>query len=94
MAVIVDEFGGTEGIITVDDIIEEIIGDAVPSEPRELLIEKTGDNRWIVNGQMRLDELSEDLDVQIAEEGVDTIGGLIFNRLGFLPKPGSLPRNP
>jgi magnesium and cobalt exporter, CNNM family len=89
MAVIVDEFGGTEGIVTLSDIVEEIIGETAPSQDRSLLIENAGDGRWIVNGQMRLDELSEDIGVHLEAEGVDTIGGFIFNRLGSLPKPGA-----
>jgi CBS domain containing-hemolysin-like protein len=89
MAVIVDEFGGTEGIITLSDIIEEIIGETAPTQARELLIEKIDGNRWIVNGQMRLDDLAGELGARIEEDGVDTIGGLIFNRLGHLPKPGT-----
>ncbi len=89
MAVIVDEFGGTEGIITLSDLVEEIIGEAAPERDRELLIERIAFNRWIVNGQTRLDDLGVEIGVPIEEEGVETIGGLIFNRLGHLPKPGT-----
>src|SRR5205823_7543549 len=53
LAVIVDEFGGTEGIITLADIIEEIISDAVPSADHDLYIENLGDGRLIVNGNAR-----------------------------------------
>ena len=59
LAVIVDEFGGTEGIITLADIVEEIISDAVPSGGQGLYIEDLGDGRLIVNGNARLDDLSE-----------------------------------
>ncbi len=87
LAVIVDEFGGTEGMITLSDLIEEIIGEAAQS--RELLIEQIAPGRWIVNGQMRLDDLARELGAPLQEDGVDTIGGLVFNRLGHLPKPGT-----
>ncbi len=88
MAVIVDEFGGTEGIITLADIIEDILGDAVPSGDAGLFIESLPDGRLIVNGRTRLDDLSDRVGVELEEDGVDTISGLIFNRLGYLPKPG------
>ncbi len=89
LAVIVDEFGGTEGIITLADIVEEIISDAVPSGGQSLYIEDLGEGRLLVNGNARLDDLSERLTRPIEAEGVDTIGGLVFNRLGYLPKPGA-----
>ena len=89
MAIIVDEFGGTEGIITLSDMIEEIISDAVPSADHALYIEKVGEGKLIVNGSARLDDLAEAIGRRFEEEGIDTIGGLIFNRLGYLPKPGA-----
>jgi putative hemolysin len=89
MAVIVDEFGGTEGIVTLSDMIEEIISDAVPSADQGLYIEDLGGGKLIVNGSARLDDLAEIMGRRFVEEGIDTIGGLVFNRLGYLPKPGA-----
>ncbi len=89
LAIVVDEHGGTEGIVTLADIIEEIISDAVPQAEQGLYIESVADGRLIVNGSARLDDLNELLSVKLEEEGIDTIGGLIFNRLGALPKPGA-----
>lgn len=89
LAVVVDEHGGTEGIITMADLVEEIISDAVPTADHSLYIENAGEGRLIVNGNARLDDISELLGVKLEEDGIDTIGGLIFNRLGTLPKPGS-----
>ena len=88
LAIVVDEHGGTEGIVTLADIIEEIISDAVPQAEHGLYIESVAGG-LIVNGSARLDDLNELLSVQLEEEGTDTIGGLIFNRLGGLPKPGA-----
>ena len=88
LAIVVDEHGGTEGIVTLADIVEEIISDAVPQAEQGLYIESVGEGRLIVNGSARLDDLNELLSVKLREEGIDTIGGLIFNRLGALPKPG------
>lgn len=89
LAIVVDEHGGTEGIVTLADIVEEIISDAVPQTERGLYIENVADGRLIVNGSARLDDLNELLSVQLVEEGIDTVGGLIFNRLGALPRPGT-----
>ncbi len=89
LAVIVDEYGGTEGIVTLADIVENIISDAVPDADSAPTIERLEDGRVLASGNARLDDLSESLGVDIEEEGLDTIGGLVFNRLGYLPKAGA-----
>ena len=89
LAIVVDEFGGTEGIVTLSDITEEIISDAVPLADAGLYIEPLGDGRFLVNGNARLDDLSEHLGFELEAEGIDTIGGFVFNRLGYLPPSGT-----
>ena len=89
MAIVVDEHGGVEGIVTLADIVEEIISDAVPVADRELYIEDIGGGQLIANGSARLDDINEMLSVHLEVEGIDTIGGLIFNHLGTVPKPGT-----
>ncbi len=89
MAIVVDEFGGTEGIVTLSDIIEDIISDAAPLGDADLYIEPLGDGRYLVNGKARLDDLSERLGFEIQADGIDTIGGYVFNQLGYLPAPGA-----
>ncbi len=89
LAIVVDEHGGTEGVVTLADIVEEIISDAVPQAERSLYIECVGKGQMIVNGNARLDDVNEMLETQLEEEGIDTVGGLIFNRLGALPRPGT-----
>jgi putative hemolysin len=89
LAIVVDEFGGTEGIITLSDITEEIIGDALPLGDADLYIEPLDDGRFLVSGNARLDDLSEHLGFELEAEGLDTIGGLVFNRLGYLPASGA-----
>src|SRR5438270_658712 len=89
LAIVVDEFGGTEGIITLSDITEEIISDALPLGDAELYIEPLEDGRFLVSGNARLDDLSEHLGFELEAEGLDTIGGLLFNRPGYLPPSGT-----
>ncbi len=89
MAIVVDEFGGTDGIVTLSDIIEDIISDAAPLGDADLYIEPLDDGRYLVNGNARLDDLSERLGFELEAEGIDTIGGYVFNQLGYLPQPGA-----
>lgn len=89
LAIVVDEFGGTEGIVTLSDITEEIMSDAVPLGHADLYIEPLDDGRFLVNGNARLDDLSEHLGFELEAEGIDTIGGFVFNRLGYLPPSGT-----
>ncbi len=95
LAIVVDEFGGTEGIVTLADIVEEIMSDAAPLGDADLYIEPLEDGRLLVSGNARLDDLAEHLGFDLEAEGIDTIGGFVFNRLGYLPPSGSqleLPR--
>jgi CBS domain containing-hemolysin-like protein len=89
LAIVVDEHGGVEGIVTLADIVEEIISDAVPLAEQGLYIESIACGQLIVNGNARLDDINEMLSTKLEEEGIDTIGGLIFNRLGSVPRPGT-----
>ena len=90
IAIVVDEHGGNEGLVTLADIVEQIISDAVPLAQQALYIESLAPGRLLVNGAARLDDINELLSAELEEEGIDTIGGLIFNRLGALPKPGTV----
>jgi magnesium and cobalt exporter, CNNM family len=96
LAIVVDEFGGTEGIITMADIVEEILGDAAPTGGDvDLYIELLESGKFLVSGHARLDDLREHLGFELEADGIDTIGGLVFNRLGYLPAEGTqleLPR--
>ena len=94
MAVIVDEYGGTEGIVTLADIVEEVVGDALPSGEEDIYIEPLDADRLLVGGHARLDDISEHAGFEMQAEGLDTINGLIFNRLGYLPKVGSVLKLP
>ena len=89
LAIVVDEFGGTEGIITMADIVEDILSDAAPLGDADLYIEELDEGKFLVSGNARLDDLSERLGLELESDGIDTIGGLIFNRLGYVPATGS-----
>ena len=90
MAVVLDEYGGTEGIVTLADLIEEVVGDALPSGEEDLYIDPLDEDRLLVGGHARLDDISEHPGFEVHAEGLDTISGLIFNRLGYLPAAGSV----
>lgn len=89
LAVVLDEFGGVEGVVTLDDFLEGILGDAVPRAETDLYIERIGDGRLLASGAALLDDLSEYLGFDARRDGIETIGGYITSRLGRLPKQGS-----
>ena len=86
MAIVIDEFGGTAGLITLEDVLEEIFGevqDEFDSDEEANLV-KISENSYEVNAMMRTDELSEVFNVHIEDEDVDTIGGFVVKQLGRL----------
>ena len=92
IAIVIDEYGQTAGIITIEDLLEEIVGNIYdefdPAEAPEM--EKLGDNLWRVNGGVFIDELAEELDMEIPEdEDYDTVGGMIFSCLHTIPADGT-----
>jgi CBS domain containing-hemolysin-like protein len=93
LAVVIDEYGGTAGLVTIDDVVEEIVGD-VPDEFHSQTpgVEPQPDGSWIVAPTLRLDELKEELKVSVDEEelDVDTVGGLVVERLGRLAQAGDM----
>ncbi len=89
IAIVVDEFGGMEGVVTLSDLVEEIISDAVPRGDRELYIERLDERHLLASGSARLDDLAEILGFEPEADGVGTIGGLVLTHLGQLPRPGT-----
>ena len=94
MAIVVDEYGGMSGIVTMEDLLEEIVGNIYdefdPSEDAE--IEKLGDNLWRVTGTVDLETLAEALDVDLPlDEEYDTLGGMVFSSFDSIPEDGSTP---
>lgn len=89
LAVVLDEFGGVEGVVTLDDFLEGILGDAVPRAEADLYIERVGEGRLLASGSALLDDLSEYVGFDARRDGIETIGGYITARLGRLPKQGA-----
>ena len=95
IAVVVDEYGGTAGIVTTEDIIEEIVGEIGDEhEDEEATVVDVGDGTWLVSGLLRVEALEETLHTKLANEDYETVAGMIFTTLGRVPKVGTIvPKN-
>jgi CBS domain containing-hemolysin-like protein len=90
IAIVVDEYGGTAGIITTEDIIEEIVGEiADEHEDEEATLVEMGDDTWLVSGLLRVEALEEKLDADLSGDDYETVAGLIFTSLGRVPEVGA-----
>ena len=91
LAVVIDEFGGTAGIVTFEDLLEEVVGEIQDEFDAERApFEVVGDRRLRVDGSLLLDELNQHFDIDYEEEEVDTVGGLIMAHLGRIPVVGDV----
>jgi CBS domain containing-hemolysin-like protein len=89
LAVVVDEYGGAAGIVTLEDLVEELVGDISDEhDVEEAVIEPDGAGRWRIPGSWRLDEIERDTGLELPEGGYDTVAGLVLDRLGRIPEPG------
>ena len=89
IAIIADEYGGTAGLVTIEDVLEELVGEIRDEhDDEERFVENEGDARFWVSGRMNLDDLSEKLDHDFRREDVTTVGGLIFELVGRVPRAG------
>ncbi len=90
IAIVLDEYGSFDGIVTVEDILEELVGDILDEfDQEEPEIQKTGDGTFLVDAKMWVDDLNEKLDISLpVHESYETIGGLLIERLGHIPHPG------
>ena len=90
MAIVVDEFGGTAGMITLEDLVEEIFGDIEDEhDRRKLVARKTGENSYEFSGRMEIERINEQFDLDLPEsDDYQTIAGYIVNRLEMIPNQG------
>ena len=89
IAVVADEFGGTAGLVTIEDLVEELVGEIYDEFDREQPhVTKVNETDYEVNGRVLLEDISEILKIKLDEEGITTIGGYIFTRLGRKPRKG------
>ena len=90
-AVVIDEYGGMTGIVTINDLLEQLVGDledeVQPEEEAEKL-EKLDSNTWRISGGIPLDQVSQELGVDLPTEEYDTFGGFVFGSYGSIPRDG------
>lgn len=87
MAVLVDEYGGFSGIITVEDLVEAIMGDIhEEDEVEEPEIQQLSDEEYLVDGGILLEDLNEELPLSLFSENYDTLSGYMIENLGYIPK--------
>ena len=89
LAIVVDEYGGTAGLVTLEDLIEELVGEIVDEyDVEEPPVEKLGEDEVSVSARLAVDELNEVLRAELPEGDWDTVGGLLINMLGRVPVQG------
>ena len=92
IAIIVDEYGGTAGMVTMEDILEEIVGEIYDEYDKETdKIKKVDNNTFIFDGSIALYDVEKYLDIRIDDEDVDTLGGYLIKKLDRIPKDGEKP---
>ncbi|WP_280381557.1 hemolysin family protein [Nocardia wallacei] len=91
MALLVDEYGGIAGLVTIEDVLEEIVGEIADEYDTDEIapVEDLGHGKYRVSARLSVDDLGELFDMEIEEEDVDTVGGLLAHALGRVPLPGS-----
>lgn len=89
MAIVIDEYGQTAGLLALEDILEEIVGNIQDEyDEEESYIKENGQDEYIIDGMMPLDELSEQLGITFEEENFDTVNGFVISRLEHIPEEG------
>ncbi|MBN1356125.1 HlyC/CorC family transporter [bacterium] len=91
MAVVVDEYGGVAGLVTIEDLLEEIVGEIHDEyDVEQRMIQSVSQDVWTVDAKIDLDELEEILDIEFPRDGYETLGGFLFDQLGRIPALGEI----
>ena len=98
LAIVVDEFGGTEGLVTIEDVVEEIVGEIEDEHDEQALgmLQMLDDGLWEADARAELDEVARDIDARLVaiDDEVDTLGGLVFLLAGRILQPGESVEHP
>ncbi len=89
MALLVDEHGGIAGVVTLEDLLEELVGDIIDEyDTEDTWVERLDEGGFRVQGSVPIDELNDLLESDIPHDGWDTVGGFVLGELGRVPEPG------
>lgn len=89
LAILTDEYGGVVGLVTIEDLIEEIVGNIDDeTDVAQVLFHKISENKYVISGKMTLDDFNEEFDTDLEMEDVDTIAGYVITKLGLIPGKG------
>lgn len=89
MVIVVDEYGGVSGLVTIEDLLEEIVGEIRDEfETGDPDVESIGEGEVLLDARVSIDQLNELLDVTVEGDGFDTVGGFVYQKLGKIPSPG------
>ena len=92
MAILVDEYGGFSGIVTIEDMIEQIMGDINDEfDDEEISIQKISENVYAIDGTTEIREINKELNLNLENENYDTVSALIIEKLGYIPDEGEKP---
>lgn len=89
LAIVLDEYGGTEGLVTMEDLLEEIVGEITDVHDKEAQgIEKLSDGSYLIDGKINIEDLNAQLDLELPFEEFESIGGFVYGQIGRVPKEG------
>ena len=90
IAIVVDEYGGMAGLVTLEDIVEEIVGEIRDEydQKEELLVQKINDDEFVFKARVSLDDFNDALGTSVTSEQTDTLGGILYAEMGRVPMEG------